>query len=71
MTGKKSSEIWFQIWYDDVSHERTTFQIFLHSKNHEAGGECVISLFLETNEQRSAIYTCKCICYLQSLCNLP
>ena len=26
------SEIWFQIWYDDVSHERTTFQIlFLHN----------------------------------------
>ena len=51
--GKKSvsthSEIRFQIWYDDVSHARTTFQIFLHSKNHEAGGECVISLFLETH----------------------
>ena len=26
------SEIRFQIWYDDVSHERTTFQIlFLHN----------------------------------------
>ena len=47
-----------------------------HSKNHEAGGECVISLFLEThvyfpNERRSAIYTCACICDLQSLCNSP
>ena len=34
--GKKSvsthSEIQFQIWYDDVSHERTTVQIlFLHN----------------------------------------
>ena len=34
--GKKNlsthSEIWFQIWYDDVSHEQTTFQIlFLHN----------------------------------------
>ena len=54
--GKKSvsthSEIRFQIWYDDVSHERTTFQSLFftqHSKNHEAGGKCVISLFLETH----------------------
>ena len=35
--GKKKSvsthsEIRFQLWYDDVSHERTTFQIFfLHN----------------------------------------
>ena len=35
--GKKNSipihsEIQFQIWYDDVSHKRTTFQIlFLHN----------------------------------------
>ena len=47
------SEIWFQIWYDDVFHEWTTFSLFpnfiftQHSKNHEGGGNCVISLFLE------------------------
>ena len=56
--GKKNSvsthgEIRFQIWYDDVSHERTTFQI-LFLRNivkiiKRAGGECVISLFLETH----------------------
>ena len=53
--GKKSvsthNEIRFQIWYDDILHERTTFSLcpnFIftqHSKNHEAGGKCVISLF--------------------------
>ena len=55
--GKKSvsthSEIRFQIWNDDVFHERTTFRPFPNfiftqrSKNHAAGIECV-SLFLET-----------------------
>ena len=37
------------------------FYFYAAQKNHEAGGECVISLFLEThmfisNERRSAIY---------------
>ena len=57
--GKKSvsshSEIRFQIRYDDVLHVRTTLCLFPNfiftqpSKNHEVGGECVISLFLETH----------------------
>ena len=47
------SEIRYQIWYDDVFHVRTTFSLFpnfiftQHSKNHDGGGDCVISLFLE------------------------
>ena len=47
------SEIRFQLWYDDVSHERTTFQILFLSNivkiMFKAGGKCVISLFLETH----------------------
>ena len=47
------TEILFHVWYYDVIHEQTTFSLFpniiamQHSENHEAGGNCVIGLFLE------------------------
>ena len=81
--GKKSvsthSEIQFQIWYDDVLHERTTFSLFpnfiftQHSKNHEAGvrdqfifrNACLFPMSVDQ------LYTCTCICNLQSLGRSP